>query len=374
MNKLENTKLVLYFTRGISLRTWHDVGMLDREAALYRALRPHLQNITFVTYGDRRDLRYAKRLNDIRVVCNRWRLPLRWYIRLLSTLYPWLWKGQVVFKSNQVQGADIALRAARRFGKKFVARCGYLYSDFMERQHGPDSPQAQQACALEREVFTVADRVVVTTRAMQHTIVHRYGVPEERVTVIPNYVETDLFRPRPNRHRSPARICFVGRLAEQKNLFALLDAVKGLDVELVVVGSGKLGDQLRAKVNIERLPVRFLCNIPHRRLPEILNSATLFILPSHYEGHPKALLEAMSCGLPVIGADVPGIREVIRHRETGYLCGTSPKNIRTAIQEVLGDEALQERMGRNAREFVAEHFSLERVVGMELALLEEIMK
>ena len=76
----------------------------------------------------------------------------------------------------------------------------------------------------------------------------------------------------------------------------------------------------------------------------------------------------MACGLPVIGTDVPGIRELIRHGETGYLCGTSPQELREAIKTVLGDRKLQERLGRSARAFVVEHFALEKIVPLELAL------
>jgi glycosyltransferase involved in cell wall biosynthesis len=144
-------------------------------------------------------------------------------------------------------------------------------------------------------------------------------------------------------------------------------------VELLVAGSGSLGEPLRGKAEANRLPVRFLGNVPHRQLPEILNSAALFVLPSYYEGHPKALLEAMACGLPVIGSDVPGIRELIRHGETGYLCGTSPEEIRAAIQDVLNAPDLRARMGRNARESVVDQFSLERVLEMELALYGELV-
>lgn len=373
MSDLGRINLVLFFTYGVSLKTWDNIGMFEREVALYRRLQEHGVQVSFLTYGDASDLSYADRLPGIRILCNRWGLPQRWYIRLVSWLYPLLWRGPTVFKSNQVPGADIALQAAQRFGKKFIVRCGYLYSDFMERQNGPDSPEAERAHALERKVFTAADRMVVTTPAMRHAVLELYRVAAERVAVIPNYVETDLLRPGPDGHHPSGSICFVGRLEEQKNPFALLEAIKGLDVELLVVGSGSLDERLQMKASTNGLPVYFLGNVPHRQLSGILKSAALFILPSHYEGHPKALLEAMACGLPVIGTDVPGIRELIRHRETGYLCSTSSADIRAAIQEVLSDKDLQTRMGRNAREFVVEHFALDRVVEMELALLEELV-
>lgn len=366
--------LVLFFTRGVSLRTWDDVGVFDREVGIYRRLQNRGVRASFVTYGDASDLRYQNQLEGIRILCNRWRLPEWWYIRLVSRLYPLLWKGATVFKSNQVRGADVALQAARCRGKKFIARCGYLHSDFMEHQYGSDSREAKRAHALERQVFAAADRVVVTTPVMKHAVIERYQVLADRIIVIPNYVDTDLFRAQPNCQHPSRRICFVGRLDEQKNPLALLEAIKGLDVELVIVGNGTLGERLREEANSHGLDARFLGNVPHRQLPDILNRAALFVLPSHYEGNPKTLLEAMACGLPVIGTSVPGIRDLIRHGETGYLCGTTPVDIRTAIQDVLSDAKLRARMGRNAREFVVRHFALDRIAEMEFALLDELVK
>jgi glycosyltransferase involved in cell wall biosynthesis len=98
----------------------------------------------------------------------------------------------------------------------------------------------------------------------------------------------------------------------------------------------------------------------------------MFILPSHYEGHPKTLLEAMSCGLPVVGTDVPGIRELIVHGETGYLCDPSSQGIRAAIGELLWNKDLRKRIGTNAREYVVENVSLSKIVDKELALLREV--
>ena len=266
----------------------------------------------------------------------------------------------------------MALKVAKLFGMKFIARCGYLHSNFMERMHGEKSIEAKRARELEEKVFTNADKVVVTTPSMSNTVRTHYHLPEERVRVIPNYVQCDLFSPNRSARSSKRQICFVGRLDEQKNLFALLKAIKGLDVELLIVGSGPLGERLQEEVSMSRLPVRFLGNVLHQRLPEILNSSSLFILPSLYEGHPKVLLEAMVCGMPVIGTDVPGIRELIYHRETGYLCGTSAEEIREAIEIVLSDKDLSTRMGRNARSFVVDNFTLEQILEMELALLDEL--
>jgi glycosyltransferase involved in cell wall biosynthesis len=161
-------------------------------------------------------------------------------------------------------------------------------------------------------------------------------------------------------------------LDAEKNPISLLEAIKGLDVELLVVGNGSLAKRLREMAVRDGMAVRFLGNVPNLQLPSILNSSDLFVLPSLYEGHPKTLMEAMACGLPVIGTDVPGIRELIVHLENGYLCGTRPEEIREAILDVLGDSGQMARMGRNAREFVVMRFALDRIVEMELELLEKL--
>jgi glycosyltransferase involved in cell wall biosynthesis len=306
------------------------------------------------------------------VQSNRWGLSAAGYERYLEHVLPWSWIGPVVIKSNQIQGADVALAAARLRKKPFIARCGYLPSDNLERAHGAESPQAKGAQALERHVFAGADRVVVTTPAIRHTILHRYQLPPERVRVIPNYVDTALFAPAQCEAPGPSRLLYVGRLEQEKNPGVLLDAVEGLNVELVMVGKGSLGEALTRQVAERRLPVTFLGNVPNAELPRLINSSAAFIMPSLIEGHPKALLEAMACGRPVIGTNVQGIRELITDRVTGLLCEPHPDRLRTAICDVLNDESLRTKLGAAARAHVAERFSLERVAEMESALLDEI--
>src|SRR5919108_2876015 len=239
--------LTLFFCRRGSLQGWNSDGFLERELALYRILAAHLERLTFVTYGFEGDEAFRPALGQIRLVCNRHRIPRPVFERLVSDLYPLFVRGSTVVKSNQVEGADVPLRAARRWSKRFVARCGYLLSHFSERRFGAGSPQAERARALERKVFTKADQVVVTTDEMRRVVVERYGVPEERARVIPNYVDTEAFRPGPSPHNDPPRVCFVGRLDDQKNPLALVEAASGLDVELVMVGAGKLQSELERR-------------------------------------------------------------------------------------------------------------------------------
>jgi glycosyltransferase involved in cell wall biosynthesis len=88
---------------------------------------------------------------------------------------------------------------------------------------------------------------------------------------------------------------------------------------------------------------------------------------------PKTLLEAMACGLPVIGTNVEGIKEVIEHRENGILCETDSGSIKEAITTIMEDEGLRKRLGKNARKTIEERFSLEKMVDKELELYTQLL-
>jgi glycosyltransferase involved in cell wall biosynthesis len=365
--ELPDVHLVVFMTAGMSLVAWDQLGTLEREVELYRRLRPHLGRITLVTYGNRGDQSFEDRLPGIEIVCNRWGLPSRAYRWLITRVHARSWPGAVVVKSNQTLGADVALRAARAASGAFVARCGYMLSEFTARASGAESGEAVAHAALEDVVFRAADQCVVTTAAMAAMIRAR-GVDAARVQVVPNYVDTDWLAPDRGARR-PDRVGFVGRLDDQKNLFALVEAMRGLDAELWIAGDGPHAAALQKRVAETGGRATFLGRLPHRDLRDMLNSCTIFVLPSLYEGHPKALLEAMSCELPVIGTDVPGIREVLRDQETGWLCGTSSSDLAAAIQKLLADAELRNRLGRAARIEIVRSCGLDRVVDLELSVL-----
>ncbi|NJN95345.1 MAG: glycosyltransferase family 4 protein [Anaerolineales bacterium] len=96
-------------------------------------------------------------------------------------------------------------------------------------------------------------------------------------------------------------------------------------------------------------------------------------MASQIEGHPKALLEAMACGLTVIGVDAPGIRELIQHGENGWLCSANEDSLRAAIQELLAQPQLRAELGCRARKFVVENFAIAQVTQLELAVLKKVV-
>lgn len=364
--------LFLFMTEGMSLVKWRDLGMLGREMALYVTLRPHLAGITIVSYGDREDDAVAAAFPGIDVVCNRWRLPQGIYRRLQAGLLRRACRGVAVYKSNQTSGAGLALSLARRGGVPFIARCGYMLSDFKRRAEGEGSEAYRKARNLERAVFTAAHRCQATTAAMKRQVV-AYGVTEDRVAVVPNYVDTELFAPAVVAPSARPRVVFVGRLSAQKNPLLLIRALEGLDVELDMVGQGDLRGEVEREAARRGVSVTFHGNLPHEALPRIINEGAVFVLPSHYEGHPKTLLEAMACGAAVVGTAVPGIQEVVDDGRTGLLCEPTAAALRSAVQRLLRDPALGRRLGGEARRYVENTLSLDRVAELELSAYRDVL-
>ena len=118
----------------------------------------------------------------------------------------------------------------------------------------------------------------------------------------------------------------------------------------------------------------FLGTVAHEQLPDLLIQNEALVMPSIYEGTPKALLEAMACGVPVIATKSPGITGVVTHNRNGYLCGLSIEEIRGAIQAVLEDVVLRERLGQEAVRYISKHHSLRAAVEEEVRIIERLCR
>jgi glycosyltransferase involved in cell wall biosynthesis len=105
----------------------------------------------------------------------------------------------------------------------------------------------------------------------------------------------------------------------------------------------------------------------------MIREAQVFALASSYEGSPKALLEAMACGKAVVGADSPGIREVIQHGDNGLLAEPTPDGFEMALRRLLRDSELRRRLGPRARAYVMQNNSQAASALKEARLLRELI-
>jgi glycosyltransferase involved in cell wall biosynthesis len=222
---------------------------------------------------------------------------------------------------------------------------------------------------VEKAALARCDRIIVATPAQARLMAGRYG--QERIVWVPNFVDTDLFSPddRPRRDY----LLFVGRFNSQKNLPALLEAVALRQTQrpIVLVGQGEEEDTLRRLASHLGLQVRFAGVVPNDSLPELYRRAWAFVLPSRYEGMPKALLEAMACATPCLGSDVDGIRDLIVDEENGLLVPPTTQSLAIGLAR-LEDDELRQTIGQGARRFVVDNFSMAEVMAREIGYLQGI--
>jgi glycosyltransferase involved in cell wall biosynthesis len=152
----------------------------------------------------------------------------------------------------------------------------------------------------------------------------------------------------------------------------LLDALDGTQLRIHLIGNGRLRDDLLCVAKKIQLELSITPRVEHHLLPLHINRSKIYVNLAAWEGHPKAMVEAMACGCVCIGAKSPGIKNLILDGETGLLVEPEPQRIRSAIEALLRNKELAERLAKNARDYAVEHFSLDKVFIQYKNLFEAI--
>ena len=208
------------------------------------------------------------------------------------------------------------------------------------------------------------DQVIAVEGACQ-SIEERSSCPVESIN--PG-VDTDQFSPGNTTLAATKRLLFVGRFVPAKNLTLLIEAFDEVvdnhpDAELVLVGDGPRRNQIERAVNRRDLHshVDFRGYVANENLPQLYRSASGFVLSSKTERYPITLLEAMSCGVPVVGPEIGAIPEIIDDGENGLLYPPdSTERLESAISKILSDEELRHFYSQNARNKATEKFDWKR--------------
>jgi glycosyltransferase involved in cell wall biosynthesis len=220
-----------------------------------------------------------------------------------------------------------------------------------------------------------ASSVVITLSSGWAGFVRGFA-PKARVAVVPNSV------PLPAASKvqpEPGRILFLGRLEQAKGVFELLGAGARLAgrhpaLRLVFGGEGDAAALLRRADELGiRDRIELLGWVGPQQRDEQLARAAVFCLPSHAEGLPMSMLEAMAAGRAVVASSVGGIPETIVDGDNGLL--VPPRDeaaLAAALEQVLGDETLRARLARHARVTIEQHYSTEVVCGQLSALYREL--
>lgn len=364
--------LTLFMKYTTTLRHQDKMGMLDREFALYRRLREKGVLINVVSHGGRADYDYRARLPGMRLLCNWVGWSSKRYLHRLHQLHFLRLLPSNLFKTDELFAGYEATRTARALNKPLIARSGYFLSHNTKKTDPDNLRHINWVTQIEESTLTHASMVVTSTEELRRSYIEIVPAVANKSTVIPMHVDTDVFQPTPTAKRYD--LVFVGRFADEKNARNLLRAVKRTGVTIAMLGSGPLEDALRAEFGNLDGKIDWVGRVKNEVVQRFLSDAKVFILPSLFEGQPRAMVEAMACGLPIIGTKVMGIATMLQHGKTGYLCDTDAASISAAIQTLLAQPELMRKMGTRARAFALEQFSLDRIAQREYELYQEVVQ
>jgi len=233
----------------------------------------------------------------------------------------------------------------------------------------------------ESKIFRISKSITTVSLSVAKEL-KQYGLDSDRITVVGNGVDEKLFSPSRNRKPVEEYVLYTGVLRARKGLFDLIECAKHVCethpyTRFLICGNGPFFPRLQEKVLKMGLQERilFLGHVTREKLVHLYQNATIHVVPSHYEGLPTVLLEAMSCGIPVVATNVGGNGEVISSGVNGLLVPPkSPEIMAKAISRLLDDRALRERIGRAARKTIEEHYTWDKIVENVMKCYENTLR
>ena len=240
--------------------------------------------------------------------------------------------------------------------------------------------------AITRFSILRSHGLTAVSKFLKRETVRDFTVPEERVEVIPNFIDIAVYRPglvpshratlAPDGEKIVMHISnfrAVKRAEDVVSVFAKLTAKQ--PSRLVLVGDGP--ERPRVLMRAEELGVRdrvmFLGK--HTSVHEVLSCADLFLLPSASESFGLVALEAMACGAPVVASNVGGLPEVIEHGTSGYMFDVGDIDaMAEAGLRIMGDDEHWRSLSEAGRALAEERFSSERVVPQYERYYEQVLR
>ena len=245
---------------------------------------------------------------------------------------------------------------------------------------------------IEKRNMPKADKIIVVTSKLKQILIREYNVSENKIEVLENGANVDLFRPMErNRVISKLRIseqfryvCFVGNFATWQGLEYLIKSVPHVlkecpDARFLLVGDGDLKERLESMVKDIGVSdkVIFTGMVPYQNVPYYINASDVCVVPklplkSGYS--PLKLCEYLACEKPVIASRLNGF-EILEEHQMGLLVPPEDEvALAQAIVRMLKDYSLREEMGKNGRQYVVKHRSWENVARKTLQVFEELIE
>jgi glycosyltransferase involved in cell wall biosynthesis len=233
---------------------------------------------------------------------------------------------------------------------------------------------------LGRWTLNAADRVICYTPVERDLLISEFGVHPEGISVIPNGVNTDVFRPDPSRRDDECRrLLWVGRYVKGKGVEYLVNAVADLartvpNLRVTLVGEGPEEAEIRQLVTELRIDgiVEYLPFMSYDEMPAQYQRAEMLVLPSLHEGVPRTMLEAMACARPVVISEFEHLRELVGGGGLMFPKG-DVSALAEALRGLLEHPDAADELGRHARETIIRQNSWRNTVDSTLALYRDVV-
>jgi glycosyltransferase involved in cell wall biosynthesis len=246
----------------------------------------------------------------------------------------------------------------------------------------------------EKLNYKYCDRIISVTDKLRDELVRMYSIPEEKVFVINNGANTDLFKPLDRKQvkaelgleDSKRYVCFVGHLAAWQGVEFLIYASplileKCPDVRFLVVGDGVMKEKL-LKIAFELgLSDKFVFTgrVPYKNVPLYINAADICVAPFIEERNSKIGLSALktyeylACGKPIVASSIPGVKDLIESSGGGIsVTPENPEELAAAVVKLISEENAQALMGEKGRKYIMENHSWDGVARKILAICNNI--
>jgi D-inositol-3-phosphate glycosyltransferase len=298
----------------------------------------------------------------------------------------WAHERPALIHSHFWMSGRAALAAGRPLGIP-VVHTFHALGVVKRRHQGPKDTSPRERIPQERSIIERADRIVATCSDEVFELL-RLGADGRRIRVVPCGVNLRLFTPDGDAEPRVAgrhRIVCITRLVERKGVGNVIEALPGVpDAELVIAG-GPTYDELPEDPEYRRLAalaselgvhdrVRFTGRLERSEVPPLLRSADVAVCAPWYEPFGIVPLEAMACGIPVVGSAVGGLLDTIVHEATGlHVPPRRPDRIAEALRRLLADRRLREELGRTGARRAQARYGWDRVAEGVLGAYSEVL-
>jgi glycosyltransferase involved in cell wall biosynthesis len=362
-------KVLILFTSNISLFEWKRKKILNREISLYLKFNSDYK-FYFLTYGDEKDLSIIpnSKINVIPIFCNK-KIFKNKFFRFLYSIFFVIYNIKKfrkfdIIKSNQLLGSHLGILIKILLRKRLICRMGYDPNFFLSKQKNVFIKRTLIKF-YSYLVFYFSDRIIVTTTFIKNYLIRNFFINEKKFFINPNFIDTNLFN---NKHINKTtqlkNFISISRLDEQKNLLFLFNEISLSNAKLDLIGLKKKSDFYQ-KIKKKYLGINFLGQIDNQNIKKMFIKYDAFILLSKFEGNPKSLLEAMSCGMLVVGSNVDGINNIIDHGQNGFLIDLKTGSLSDLIKDIKDKKFNIKKIRENSRKFVIKNHSLKKIMNNE---------